>query len=69
MALGITITENLTWKEHIDNIATKSAVVVNNIMFLRRWINQDSALKVVYISILWVGILCGYNLDDPGYPA
>jgi len=62
-ALGITFSENMNWKTHIENTVAKSAGVVNNLKFLRRWINQESALKVVtsqyfglayYASPVWM---------------
>jgi len=62
-ALGITFSDTMSWKTHIDNIVAKSASVVNNIKFLRRWIDMESALKVVtsqyfglayYASPVWM---------------
>jgi len=62
-ALGVTFSENMSWKMHIENTVAKSASVVNNLKFLRRWIDQESALKVVtsqyfglayYASPVWM---------------
>jgi len=46
-ALGITFSDTMSWKTHFENTVAKSASVVNNVKFLRRWIDMESALKVV----------------------
>jgi len=46
-APGVTFTSNLKWDKHIDNVIGKSTSIVSKVKFLCRWIDLDSAMKVV----------------------
>jgi len=46
-ALGVTFTSDLTWNKHINTVTGKLTSIVNKVKFLRRWIDQESAMKVV----------------------
>jgi len=46
-ALGITFAHNLKWDHHVNHTVQKTTHIVKSIKFLRRWIDQDSALKIV----------------------
>jgi len=62
-ALGVTLTYNLCWDEHISNMVSKTSKIISAIRYLRRWITQDAALQVVtsqyfgtcyYASPVWL---------------
>jgi len=46
-ALGLNITHNLKWDLHVSKTIAKTSYLINKVRFLRRWIDQDSALKII----------------------
>jgi len=46
-ALGIHLSYNLTWDHHVNLLVPKTTSIIKSIRFLRRYIDQDSALKVI----------------------
>jgi len=46
-ALGITFTPDLKWNKHLNITIGKATRIVNKIKFLRKWIDQDSAMQIV----------------------
>jgi len=69
-ALGITLSHNLTWDNHVAKMITKTSKIIGGIRFLRRWIPMDAALKVVtaqyygtcyYASPVWLNDNLNYQ--------
>jgi len=57
-ALGLTITYNLNWEPHLSKTIAKTSHIINKVRFLRRWIDQDSAMKVItsqYFGTVYYG--------------
>jgi len=55
-ALGIHLSSNLDWSEHVTHILSKTSHIINKVKFLRRWIDQDTALKLItsqYFGIVY----------------
>ena len=63
-ALGIMITDDLSWNEHVGYAINKSRYAIRKIKFVKRWIDSQDALKLVtsqYHSILFYGGLIWLN--------
>jgi len=46
-ALGLNLTYNLKWDSHVSKTIAKTSYLINKVRFLRRWIDQDTALKII----------------------
>jgi hypothetical protein len=44
-SLGVTIDENLTWKNHIDTICKRVSSGIGALKRVRRFVNRETAVK------------------------
>ncbi len=65
-ALGVLITSELTWTNHINQAIDSSRYVIRRIKYLRKWLVREDLLQLVttqylsiifYASPLWIGSL------------
>jgi len=57
-ALGVMVDANLTWKDHINKVISKTSATIAMIKHIRRWISQPIALQAVTSQYFgWPSIL------------
>ncbi len=65
-ALGVQISDDLSWNDHVDYSLKRSRHIVPRIKYLRKWLNTEELLRLItsqYFSIvyyccpLWIGSL------------
>jgi len=57
-ALGVMVDANLTWKDHINKVISKTSATIAMIKHIRRWISQPIALQAVtsqYFGVAYCG--------------
>jgi len=42
--LGITMTWNLNWGQHVDKTVSRNTQIESGIKFIRRWVGNDAAI-------------------------
>jgi len=58
-ALGVQISYNLDWSHHVSSMVAKTSHIISKVRFLRRWIDQDSALQIItsqYFGTIYYGV-------------
>ena len=59
--LGITLNENMSWKNHINNIGRKISKIIGTMCRIKKFVNTHILLKIynsLILSHLHYGILC-----------